>query len=195
MNHKNSPSFWSQKLKPISGNKGIELSLNFFVTIIISLVVLTASLSLLYKFVAQSEVTQQDLDERTKGEIAALLDQGNQITIPFSRQTLPKREEHVFGVGILNVLEQKEFKLVVELSSAESKTGIDISKDVKLDQWVSYIDTPFVLKKNERHAIKILATVPKEAAAGTYIFNVKVLEMGPQPRVYDNIKKIVITVP
>jgi hypothetical protein len=175
--------------------KGIELALNFFVTIIISLVVLVAGISIMYKFVAQSEDTQQDLDERTKGEIAALLDQGNQITIPFSRQTLPKGEEHVFGIGILNVLEAKEFKVVIELSSAESKQGQDISTEVKLDGWISYIDTPFTLDKNQRHTVRVLMSVPKEAKAGTYIFNVKVMETGPQPRIYDNIKKIVITVP
>src|SRR3989338_1696192 len=133
--------------------KGIELALNFFVTIIISLVVLVAGISIMYKFVAQSEDTQQDLDERTKGEIAALLDQGNQITIPFSRQTLPKGEEHVFGIGILNVIEQKEFKVLVELSSAESKQGQDISAEVKLDEWISYIDAPFTLKKNQRQTV------------------------------------------
>ena len=172
----------------------VELSLNFFITVLISLVVLAASLTLLYKFVAQSEATQQDLEDRTKAEIASLLDQGNQIVIPFSRQTLPRGEEHVFGVGIVNVLERKEFKLAIELSSAESN-GADIRPEVQLNRWASFVNTPFTLEKNQRHTARVLIMVPTEAKSGTYIFNVKVFENGPQPRIYDNIKKIVITVP
>lgn len=175
----------------------VELSLNFFITILLSLVVLTASITILYRFISESERTQQDLDERTKEQLSALLDQGNQIVIPFSRQTISKGEEHVFGIGILNIFDQKEFKLTIELSSAESKEGVDISREIDIKQWASYIDTPFTLDKNQRHTVRVLIGVPDEAKSGTYIFNAKVTE-GPAsaaPKLYDTIKKIVITVP
>ena len=175
----------------------IQLSMNFLVTIIIALVMLAAGIVLLRNFVLVTEGAQANVDERTEQRLAVLLDQGEQVAIPFSRQTLKRGDQHVFSVGVLNILAPPdelgtEFRIKISVSSARDSQDRDISID--LSDWVTYSDLPFSLQKNERQKVNVLVSVPTGAKSGTYIFNVGVYTTHNNKQ-YDNTRKIIIEVP
>jgi len=170
--------------------KGIQLSMNFLVTIIIALVILASGILLVNKFFENSKKIAEDLDQRTKDELNRLLDQGQQIVIPFSTQTIKKGRSHIFGVGVLNINPQNQFKIEIEFSRAEDQNKNRIP-NVIIDDWFTYDNSLFSLDKNQRDTKKVLVTVPNEAQKGTYIFNVLVSN---NDGAYDNLKKIIIMV-
>src|SRR3989344_8163548 len=96
----------------------IELSMNMLVMIIISIVILTGGMVLLYKFIGGAEDIKSQLDTRTDSELERLLvDQGKQVALPLHTATVTRGESHVFGIGILNIGSVgNEFLLRVELS-------------------------------------------------------------------------------
>jgi hypothetical protein len=177
-----------------SSNKGaIQLSLNFLVTIIIALVLLAAGIVLLRQFVDASVSVQVDVDQRTQDRLAALLDQGQQVAVPFSTKELKRGDEHTFVVGVLNILDEQQsaFKILIDSSTAVDKEGNNVP--VELDEWVSYITDSFSIGKGKHHNARVLLTVPNSAPSGTYIFNVEVINTDSGER-YDTLRKITVII-
>jgi len=178
----------------------MELSMNFFVTIIIAIVLLGIGITLLTRFVGITQDTQESLDERTQTRINELLTEGKQVTIPFNRQDIRRGSSEVFGLGVLNILEEGSFRAEVELSGAfyDGNTAFDdayiqqIRDDLANGQWALYDTTATIISTQQRRLFDILIDVPKDARSGNYVFNVKVFRNNEQ---YENIQKIYVAVP
>lgn len=161
----------------MSTKGAIELSMNLLVVIIISLVILAGGVAFLYKLIAGAEQVKTDLDSRTRKELERLLvEQGKQVALPFRQATIDRGENHVFGLGLLNIGEEQEFRIQVTLSSAvngqNEKLGV-ATEDVQ--NWLLYYQEPFTLAENEHRSEGILVEIPRTAATGQYIFSVEVL--------------------
>jgi hypothetical protein len=172
----------------------IQLSLNFLVVIILSLAILTAGILLLKVFIGGAQEIQADLDSETESRMQALLDSGQKVVIPFSRQTITRGDSHLFGVGVLNIRDTTTYSLNVRISEAIKPDDSVYDNDVKLEarNWIDFDNTLFTLNKDERTRVLVLADIPNNAPSGTYIYNVEI-KYGEVR--YDTIKKIVITVP
>lgn len=151
----------------------IDLSMNVLVTIIISLVILGSGITLLYNFIGGAEDIKRELDERTAQELERLLvDQGERVAVPLHAATVLRGENHVFGIGILNIKDETtNFQINVELSDAFTKQDeiIDVIT-IDLTRWIFYDDSIFSLEANEHRKEAILVTVPKDAESGRYVF-------------------------
>lgn len=151
----------------------IDLSINMLVMIIISLIILGSGITLLYNFIGGAEDIKAELDQRTAQELERLLvDQGERVALPLHAATVLRGENHVFGIGILNIKnEATDFQIMVDLSAAFNKQDELIpANTINLNHWIFYDESTFSLESNEHRKEAILVTVPKNAESGKYVF-------------------------
>ncbi|MFC1800887.1 hypothetical protein ACFLZB_00270 [Nanoarchaeota archaeon] len=173
--------------------KGFELSISFIVVIVLAVVLLILGIVLLNTFIGGAGDIKKDLDEQTDRQLTELLEGGKQIVLPFNRQTISRGDSHIFGIGILNIGNSGTFSMKVTNSTAVQKDGVTPIQDYEIDadDWFRYDKETFLIDENEQRKDAILAEVPKNAPAGTYVFNVYVSKDGSQ---YDVVKKLYITI-
>jgi hypothetical protein len=188
---------------------GLQLSIKFLVTIILAMTMLAAGILILRQFIDVTTDTQAQIDQRTQQRLSELLNAGEQIAIPFSRQSIRRGESYVFGVGILNIEEANTFRVNVDLSSAYHKDNTPFTNQEIINHqlrataqkpplWFLYDNLDQSLSKNQRKIINVLVSVPKNAPSGEYIYNVIVVRPSPPGGAlaqYDKTRKIHITVP
>lgn len=155
------------------GKKGIELSINFLVIIIISLVMLSLGIYLIRQFFVTTEEMRITIDTQTEAQISTLLEHGELVALPINKKTIPSAKQAIFGLGILNIGESAEFKVEIEFKEGYTKTG-DLIPGVNGTEWLFYSTELFHLAPNERKSdFPILVRVPA-TPKGTYIFNINV---------------------
>ena len=171
--------------------RGFELSISVLVVIIISLVILSSGIILLYKFYSGSVDIKQQLDDRTEAQLASLMERGERVAVPFSSATLQRGRQQVIGVGVLNIDGESShvYSIKIELSDAFDVGDKEIT-NVRLDDWMLYDSEERTLQPNEQWKLPVLVMVPKDAESGRYIFNIVVSEDSSDYA----IKKVYITV-
>lgn len=170
----------------VNKQAAIELSMNFLVVIIISLVILAGGISLLYKFIASGEDTIIGIDDQTRMQIEQLLDDGSVVAMPYAAKTLKRGEDFVFGLGVLNIKDTPD--------DAKLTFAVEVTEPGDSPLSLLFDSAPFGLEKNQKHTQGILISVPPTAPSGTYIFDVKVSIKGEDDP-YGRVKKITVTVP
>lgn len=159
-------------------NKGaIGLSINTLVIIIISLVILSGGITLLYKFIGGAEDIKGSLDQKTQDELERLLvSQGQKVALPLHVADVSRGETHVFGIGILNTFDtQQTFLVRISLKKVIDETGQEIPVDKNaVTSWVFYNSEGISIGADNNHKEALLVNVPKNAAKGQYIFSATV---------------------
>ena len=175
-----------------SKNGAIELSVNLLVVIIISLVVLAGGIVLLYKFIGGAESIQTTLDARTEEELQQLLvQQGKRVVLPFHEATIPRGEQHVFGLGIMNIGVTENFLIMVNPAKYLPIQG-EPQENPDIRSWILFNEESFSLGEQQQHAEGISISVPSGAVSGTYLFDVEVKKQNGER--YGNIQKIIVVV-
>ena len=176
--------------------KGIELSINFLVTLILAITIFSFGIifarNLLGGASELTEMTDSDLDKR----IGDLLCSGNErVCYGIRDKTIKRGEFDIFGVRILNILNQGD----VEFTITVSDTGL-VAKGQKQIQDVSTLDHRLnilpkvrseIVANNEDESFGVGIEVPKNAMPGRYILDVSVTYGAEQ---YD-FSKLYVTVP
>lgn len=176
--------------------KGIELSINFIVVVILSIVILSIGLVLVRTFFAKTTEIKASLDDQTKSKITEMLSFGEITAMPFNKKQIFAGEYAVYGLGILNVEKQpKEFIVEVTANAAYDKANnliVSFSPGVE-QEWILYDEESFSLDAQEQKELSILVTVPKATVSGNYIFDVETLDITEGTRY--GLNKIYIEVP
>lgn len=173
--------------------KSIELSLNFIVILIISIIIFGFGVNFISRLSSQAtelqEITTAELDER----IGSLVCEGSdRVCIGIDRKTIRRTKFDVFGLKIINILETQNFDIVVTRPSPSgyTKNKQEIAGD-------SLIWNPkarsVVIEKNEEKNLGIGIQVPPNAVSGTYIFDVKIQTSDAKP--YSSTQKLYVDVP
>ena len=179
--------------------KAIELSLNFLVIFIISIIIFGFGIRFISKLSSEAidltEITIDDLDER----ISDVVCQGSdRMCIGNERMTIRKKEVGVFGLKILNILDSQNFDIEVNPSSplGYTKTNLEITNPPLI---VNPERRPDVfIEKNEEKKVGIGVQVPANAESGAYILNVRIRYTNPNTGVVDdyvNVQKLYVDVP
>ncbi len=175
--------------------RGIELSLNFIVILIISIVIFGFGVRFIYKLSSQATelqgLTLSELDDK----IGNLICEGSdRVCIGEDRKTIPRTKFEVFGLKVVNILDDKEFRIEVNASNpiGFQKDRSDIPDIVRLIILPSSRQTE--IKKNEEKNLGIGIEVPSNAAPGTYIFNINITDLDTNTA-YTSIQKIYVDVP
>ena len=156
----------------------IELSLNFIVIIIFSLVVLSLGILLIRNFFSQADDIKGAIEDVTMQEMDNLLAQGATVSLPSHTKPIQKGESDLFNLYVLNVLNQNNvnFDVNILFSGAYDKADNTIpplSGEAHPDRWLNYVNS-FPLNNNQAKKLQILVSVAKEAEKGTYIYTVNV---------------------
>lgn len=170
--------------------KGIELSMNFLVTVIIAITIFMFGIKFIYDLTSQATelegLTTEQLDRRI-GEL--LCESTDRVCIGIDKRLIPRGELGVFGIKIVNIRSGENFEISVTVTGyTNNNEPISTDPDVinKID--LKYRETIFI-GRNEEETIGLGVGVMKDAKAGTYILDVKVFP-------YDDIlNKIYVEVP
>lgn len=173
--------------------KAIELSLNFIVILIISIIIFGFGVAFISKLSSQAtelqEMTTSELDER----IGSLICEGSdRVCIGVDRKTIKRTKFDVFGVKIVNILDNQNFEIVVSrpMPSGYMRDKNEIRGDGLV--WSPKSRSVFI-EKNEERVVGIGIQVPPDAVSGTYIFNVQIRTADGVP--YSATQKLYVDVP
>ena len=173
--------------------KAVELSLNFIVILIISIIIFGFGVRFISQLSSQAtelqEITTAELDER----IGNLVCEGSdRVCVGIDRKTIRRTEFDVFGLKIVNILESQGFDITVD---RPTPGGYTISKEeIQTDNliWNPKQRSVFI-EKNEEKSLGIGVQAPANIVSGTYIFNVRIQTADGKP--YSNIQKLYVDVP
>ena len=153
--------------------KGIQLSVNFLVIIILALVVMGFGLTLFYKLIDTSVDTVQTVDRQTEERMERLLQSGELVVVSDTTKSVKSGESADFYVAISNEAQtQKVFTVDVE------QKGSDLG-----DEGISFYDGQIVYR-TETESIEVngFVVVPirivsaKKTPKASFIFLVTVKE-------------------
>lgn len=178
----------------MTNKKAIELSLNFIVILIISIVIFGFGIQFISKLSSQAtelqEMTTAELDE----SIGNLVCEGSdRVCVGKDRKTIPKSKFGVFGLKIVNILDTQHFVVTISRPSPGGYTKNN--QGILNDNLLSNPKDPrdILIEKNEEKTSGIGIQVPPNAESGTYIFNVEIKTASGKP--YSQIQKLYVDVP
>jgi hypothetical protein len=172
--------------------KGIELSINFLVIIILSIVIFSLGLIMVRTFFTKTAEIKSELDTQTKAKISEMLSGGEPTAVPFNKKTISAGNMDVFGIGIMNIRkEPQNFQIKIESKGGFEK-GTQDQIEGDFSTWLLYDEEPFSLDPYEKNEIPVLVSVPNAVEKGTYVFDVSVTANGQQ---YTSPHKIYVEVP
>lgn len=169
------------------GKKGLEISIGMVVVFILSIIIFSMSVYLVFKWFGGAEQLKAEIDKQTEEQIVAALKTGNAlVAIPIAVRQTEKGDAVNFGLGVKNVGQDGEFSAAVSFSGAFLPDGNPIYVDeIYVNKnWLgnfNIIDT-FRLRKNEQKLtpiqIRAYPTITEAAATtkGDYIFNICVYD-------------------
>lgn len=173
--------------------KAIELSVNFIVIIIISIILFGFGMVFISKLSSRAidlqEITTSDLDEK----IAGLVCEGSdRVCIGQDVKTIKRARFDVFGLKVMNILASQNFDVVVSrpTPSGYAKNKQPIQSDSLI--WNPHARSVFI-EQNEEKSIGIGVQVPPDAVPGTYIFDVRIQSADGKP--YSVTQKLYVDVP
>jgi hypothetical protein len=176
--------------KLITNRKGLELSVNMIVMLIITILIFILAITMTYRWFRGAEVLKAEIDRQTEEQITVALRQGTSlIAIPLNLKTTKRGKAVTFGMGVRNVGAEKDFSAQISFSEAYNPDGtlISTNRDHVNREWLGRFATidPFRLRKNEQKIIGLVVrpmeiAPGKPAPKGDYVFNICVYET-PQP--------------
>ena len=173
--------------------KAVELSLNFIVILIISIIIFSFGVRFISKLSSQAtelqDLTIGELDER----IGSLVCEGSdRVCVGVDRKTIKRTKFDVFGLKILNILDSQPFAITVSrpTPSGYTRNRQEIQSDSLA--WNPKARDIFI-EKNEEKNLGIGVQVPANAVSGTYIFNVEI--KSADGKLYSNVQKLYVDVP
>lgn len=184
-------------MKLFKNKRGIELSINFIVMLIMAIAVFAGGLVFAGKFFSQAEKIRGNMDSQTEKQIEKLLDSGSPVVIPINTKEIFRSKYDTFGVGVM-ASDNGKYMLTAQPKSAYKADKSSITDS--FSNWMEYQPSELELKKNEKGKFLIIVRVPKSATKGTYIFEAKVdfkhgsdntKDMTP----YDNPLQFIVKVP
>ncbi|MBI3027335.1 hypothetical protein HYY70_04420 [Candidatus Woesearchaeota archaeon] len=176
----------------MASKKAVELSLNFIVILIISIVIFGFGVRFIAMLSSQAtelqELTISELDER----IGSLVCEGSdRVCVGIDRKPIKRTKFDIFGVRVLNVLDTQNFDIIVTRPSpsAYTKNKQELLSDELV--WNPKLRS-ILIEKNEEKSIGIGVQVPANAISGTYIFDVTIQTADG---LYSPVQKLYVDVP
>ena len=182
----------------MSNKKGIELSMNFIVILIISIIIFGFGVRFIYTLSSKATelqgLTLGELDDR----IGNLICEGSdRVCVGQDKKTIQRGKFDVFGLKIINILDnEKEFSIEIKPTSSLFLGFQKDKSQIPPDKPLTVIPQlrPATIEKNEERNFGIGVQVPSDAVAGTYIFNINVT-IGLTGAEYVKVQKLYVDVP
>lgn len=161
----------------LTNKKGFELSINFVVMLIITLIVFGGCMAIAYKLLNSVNNIKTKMDKQTEDRLESMITSSNEeVIIAFNKKEVHAGEAAVFGLGItnINIGATKNFSVNITRS-------IKVFADGHTEEfddlgWIYIKQSDIGEIRNNNHQIVSLVIVPPDNAAPgvTYVFDVKV---------------------
>lgn len=173
----------------IKNKKGLEMSIGFVVFFIMSILIFSMAVYLLFQWFGEAEDLGQEIDKRTHEQIVSALRSGNQLVqIPFSVKEVKRGTRAQFGVGVRNIGERRSFRVDTKFSGlAVDPAGkpISVNENFMADNWVGAfgqgVDFTLARSQDEVIPVSIRADVNVDVGVptprGDYMFDVCVFDL------------------
>jgi len=179
----------------------IELSVNFLVTFIITIVVFGLGIILAKQIFSGSEgladKTFEDLDK----QIGSLVCSGNEkVCLSAKQRTIERGAFGVFGLTIQNVFNEEKIFIITVTQGTYVNPGQEV-EDVDVEMGILPLERELTLAAKESDSMGIGIEVPENAPSGTYAFDVNVVFESDEHDVdvtnpaYSPTRKIYVKVP
>jgi hypothetical protein len=165
--------------------KGIELSINFIVLLILAMAMFGGGLLFVSKFFSKATSIKGSLDTQTERQIEAMLDSGSAFVIPIHTKEGDRGEFVKYGIGLYNDgrSSSEQFSISVNFDSAFAKTTklplcsggcpADAMPQIK----PSNVQTIQILP-DQKQTFLVLFEIPPRTQSGTYIYTVESMQGG-----------------
>ena len=168
--------------------KAVELSLNFIVILIISIIIFGFGVKFISDLSSQAveitDMTISELDERI-GDI--ICEGSERVCVGIDRKTIKRKESSIFGLKIINIIEpahpEKGQYFDVIVTPPQSPKPIGFKKDqtpientpTSPNLIIYPAKRSVYIVANEVQSIGIGVQVPANAVSGNYILNVEII--------------------
>ena len=154
----------------------IELSVNFFVILIISLVIFGFGIRFIYTLSSKAtelrDLTFEDLDKK----IGDLVCEGSErVCVGMDRKTIERGKFDVFGVKVLNIGAEQNFDIQVTPATPYIGYKKDNQQGITSPNLILKFRNTVFIKANEGTNLAIGVEVPTNSVSGTYILNVDIM--------------------
>ena len=189
-------------MKLFKNKRGIELSVNFIVMLILGIAMFAGGLVFVSKFFGHAEKVRGSLDAQTEKQLEKLLDSGSPVVMPISNKEIFRNKYDTFALGVLARF-NGEYEVTISSTGNAFRTDKSAISATAGD-WLDMTVTKQTLKRNDKGKFLIGVEVPKTAEKGTYIFEAVVHYNGdpgadpPVPGIsepYDNPLQFIVKVP
>ncbi len=156
----------------LRNKKGIELSMNFIVVIILSIVIFGFGIQFISRLFTQgtdiTKMSESELDEKIRNIVC---EGSERVCIADESIRVGRKRIGYFGIKIFNILEGQNFDIAV---SRPNPSGYRRDKsEIYSDNLVWFPQQRTVyIGANEERKIAVGIEVPSNATPGTYIFDV-----------------------
>ena len=175
--------------------KGIELSLNFLVTIIIALVIFGFGVRFIYTLASQAtELESMTTDELDKKIGQLLCESTERVCIGIDKKTIQKGKFDVFGIEVININQGSNFEMEIKPTGYIKNNGPIMP--VGQGKLKLKYRQDFFIGRNEEESLGVGVEVSRGAESGAYIFDVQVKQITDAGAVpYAGLHKLYVDVP
>ena len=176
--------------------KGIELSINFIVILIISIIIFSLGATFIYNLGSEATELQSMTTDELDRKISNLACEGSEkVCFGFDKKIIEKGKLGIFSLRITNILASQDFEITVTRPSpcGYKKDNTEIPRDNCNDLMVKPALRTFRIEQNEEKDLAIGIQVPKKAVSGTYILDVYIKKSDGE--LYNPLYKLYVQVP
>ena len=174
--------------------KGIQLSVNVLVVIILGIVLLVLGITLVTNMVSQGQEYTQKVDQQLMDQLRQSQFSDGRLVAVLSPQKRVSPGEHVeFLLGFRNNEDDTHgFRVVVKFNEDSSPVGdaLGSTQEQKAREAVLYFDGEQTLPPNEEHFQWIRVTPPSGLPSGEYFYDVYVCYTGTAYDEHDTCKSL-----
>jgi hypothetical protein len=157
----------------------IELSANFIIIIVISVVVLAGGFTIFYKMIHNAQETVTALDGQTQEKIKNMMLDNQRTAVYPSELTMNSNDPQMIGVGITNIFEADttfNVRLIdVKLYNDANPDGTDVANtpDV-LKDYYDIISENIAIKPQDKGVKGMLLKLPQGSLKGQFVYTINI---------------------
>lgn len=154
----------------------LELSVNFIVILIVSILILSLGLFITFSLVSRANSQADQILEKTHLELQQAANTDKEIVVVDSSQQGSAGKNSFFGIGIINRIEHNtKFRVITNFSRAFDRNEQEINNSYSSTIQITNREIDIgELSKDQGKESFVGINIPKGSPSGTYAFNVYV---------------------
>jgi hypothetical protein len=172
--------------------RGVELTINFIVMLILGLAVLSGSIVLTKNLFSKATEYKAQVDAQTQDEIRRLITSGNQLVVVYpGNKQVARGKFGSFGVGVNNILStgSDNFEMDIRYSTYVDKDGFEGLADGS--SWLVLGSSSITVAKGRVSEFAVGLSVPQDAQDGVYVYDIQIYHDGAP---YSTLQKFYLNV-